>query len=165
MVCLLHRARVKNSPGPSAACSNTNPCASASSAQASSKPASTPGPASPCASWTTIKNCSTSAAPHQYAPGPAHYKVIPGSVGTRCGVGWMRGPGAQYISLTLFKHNNCSSFLRSNLPLLETILMSVSGVSEMYWAWCLSCLIRRMIQWQGKTIVTDIGQNEENGNP
>src|SRR5207248_4758292 len=77
MVCLLHPARVKNSPGPFAACSNTNPCASASSAQASSKPVNTPGPASPNASWTTIKNCSTSAAPHQYAPCPAHYKVIP----------------------------------------------------------------------------------------
>src|SRR5437588_5929971 len=55
-------------------------------------------------------------------------------VGTRGGVGWMWGPCAQYISLTLFKHNNCSSFLRSNRPLLETILMSVSGVREMYWA-------------------------------
>src|SRR2546421_8604641 len=40
----------------------------------------------------------------------------------------------QYISLTLFKHNHCSSFLRSNRPLPETILMSVSGVSEMHWA-------------------------------
>src|SRR2546421_10030295 len=67
-------------------------------------------------------------------------------VGTRGGVGRMRGPcgcprpwrpiedrhEAQYISLTLFKHNNCSTFLRSNCPLSETILMNVSGVSEMY---------------------------------
>src|SRR5205807_8006371 len=41
---------------------------------------------------------------------------------------------AQYISRKLFKHNNCSSFLRSNRPLPETILMSVSGIREMYWA-------------------------------
>src|SRR5881275_1701713 len=123
MVCLLHRARVKNSPGPSVACSNTNPCACASSAQASSKPANTPGPASPSASWTTIKNCSTSAAPHQYAPYPAHYKIV----------FWLRRDKVR-----------CGAD---------------AG------ALCLSCLIRHMIQWQGKTIVTDIGQNEENGNP
>ena len=34
---------------------------------------------------------------------------------------------AQYISRKLFKHNHCSSFLRSNRPLPETIMMSVSG--------------------------------------
>src|SRR5947209_4144124 len=51
-----------------------------------------------------------------------------------------RGPGAQYISLTLFKHNKCSTLLRSNRPLAETILMSLSGVSERYWVLCLSWL-------------------------
>ena len=40
---------------------------------------------------------------------------------------------AQYISLQLFKHNHCSTFLRSNPPLPETILMSLSVVSERYW--------------------------------
>src|SRR6266699_2010500 len=65
-------------------------------------------------------------------PGLTPGGVFPG-VGTGGRVDEGRGPGAQYISLTLFQHNKCSTFLRSNRPLPETIMMSLSGVSEMYW--------------------------------
>src|SRR6266566_7208066 len=66
-------------------------------------------------------------------PGLTPGGVFPG-VGTGGRVDEGRGPGAQYISLTLFQHNKCSTFLRSNRPLPETIMMSLSGVSERYWA-------------------------------